>query len=49
MTSYIVDNLAIAILESIKVVAATIREPRIFTSALLAKTITYIELYKIVN
>jgi len=47
--SYIVDNLAIAILESIRVVTATIREPRIFTAALLAKTITYIELYKIVN
>ena len=41
MTSYIVDNLAIAILESIRVVATTIREPYIFTSALLAKTVTY--------
>ena len=49
ITSYIVDNLATAILESIRIVAATIREPRIFTSTLLAKTVIYIELYKIIN
>ena len=49
ITSYIVDNLAIAILESIRVITATIREPYIFTTTLLAKTITYIELYKIIN
>ena len=47
--SYIVDNLAIAILESIRVVTTTIREPYAFTAALLAKTVTYTELHKIVN
>ena len=49
MTSHIVDNLAAAILESIRVIAAAIREPRTFTAALLAETVTYIELYEIVN
>ena len=47
--SYIVDNLAAAILKSIRVVATTIREPYTFTFTLLTKTITYIDLYKIIN
>ena len=49
MTSRAVDNLAAATLESARVVAATIREPRAFTSASSAKTVTRTELHKIVN
>ena len=49
ITSRIVDNLAAAILESIRAITTTIREPRIFTTASLAKTVTCIELYEIVN
>ena len=49
MMFYTVDNLAAATLESVKVVAAAIREPHVFTSALSAETVTRTELHKIVN
>ena len=49
MTSCAVDNLAMATLESARVVAAVMREPCAFTAALSAETVTCTELHKIVN
>jgi hypothetical protein len=49
ITSCAVDNLAAATLESVRVVAAAIREPCIFTAASLAETVTCVELHEIVN
>ncbi len=49
MTSRAVDNLAVATLESARVVAAAIREPHTFTTASSAKTVTRAKLHEIVN
>jgi hypothetical protein len=49
MTSRAVDNLAAATLESARVVAAAMREPRTFTAASSAETVTRAELHEIVN
>ena len=49
MTSRAVDNLAAATIESARVVAAAMREPRAFTAASSAETVTRAELHEIVN
>jgi len=46
---YAVNNLIITTLKFIKVVATAIKDPYTFTAVLLAKTITYIKFYKIIN
>ena len=44
-----VDNLAAAMLDSAKELAAAMREPRAFAAASTGEAVTRIELYEIIN